>query len=616
MLLRLYPQPNVTNSTASNYQAALNDSSAADTFGLSMQKGFGNKNFLNGRWNWSDSRSTTPSIFGFIDTGATLGTDTTMNWSHSFTQRFRNTLSYSFSRSRSQAVPFFANKNNIEGAAGIMGTDTSDPKYWGPPNLNFGSVSGLSDGIYSYNRSETNSVREALTWNHMRHNVDFGGGFNRLEFNYLTQANPDGQLTFTGAATQATVGTGASSTVVGGSDLADFLLGLPDTSAIAYGNANKYLRQNTYNLYINDDFRVNPEFSIVAGLRWEYGSPVSELKGKLVNLNTGQNFTSATQVTGSNPLLHADYSRPEPKVAIAWRPISGSSLLIRSGYAITNDTSVYQEAALQMAQQAPLSTSLNLQNGTSCPFNIANPFSATCGTATPDNFALDPNFRVGYVQSWNLQVQRDLPFSMQMIANYDGIKGTHGVQEFLPNTCAPLPGNTATSCSAYQNYPHGYIYRTSGGNLEREEGWINLRRRLRNGFEAGVTYTYAKSIDDDYSLSGQGGVTNSSGIAQDWTNLRAQRGLSTNDQRHHVVAYLQYTTGMGIGGKTLMSGWRGAVYKDWNIHVDYNAGTGLPETPIYAGATAVGTSISGTIRPNLVGSPYAQLTPGVFLNAA
>ncbi len=60
--------------------------------------------------------------------------------------------------------------------------------------------------------------------------------------------------------------------------------------------------------------------------------------------------------------------------------------------------------------------------------------ASTAQRLTPDTFGVDPNFRVGYVQTWNLKVQRDLPGSLQMVATYLGNKGTRGVQEFLPNT--------------------------------------------------------------------------------------------------------------------------------------------------------------------------------------
>lgn len=620
VLLGLYPQqPNVAgNAGGFNYQLPLASSSTIDTVGLSMQKQFGNTNNVSGHWNFSDTRSNNPSIFGFNDLSASLNISTGAQWNHRFTQRLSSNIGYQFSRSRNQLVPTFANKNNIQATAGITGAST-DPNYWGPPSLGFSSgITGLYDGVSAYDRNETNGVTFSMYWNQMRHNVQYGGDFSRREFNYLTQSNPHGSLQFTGAATRSGGG-------LGGSDLADLLLGVPDTSQIAYGNADKYLRQSVYDLYINDDFRVNPEFSVTAGLRWEYGSPVSEVKGRLVNLDIAPGFASAAPVLGTNPkgpltgqgypnsLVHSDYSRPEPRIGIAWRPISGSSLLIRSGYDVTNDTSVYQSAAYAMAQQAPLSTSLSVANSINCPFNIASPFgSLPCSTTSADTFAIDPNFKVGYVQSWNLSMQRDLPYSLQMVATYLGIKGTRGVQEILPNSCPPQASGVSTACTTATS---GYRYRTSNGNLTREAGSMELRRRLRNGFQARMLYTYAKSLDDDFSLSGQGSVI-SGAIAQDWLNPSGQRGLSSTDQRHVLTVSAQYTTGMGLGGKTLMSGWKGAIYKEWTVQTSINAGSGLPGTPIYGGATVGGTGVTGTIRPNLAGSPYSNLKPGYYLNPA
>ncbi|HEY4379105.1 MAG TPA: carboxypeptidase regulatory-like domain-containing protein [Acidobacteriaceae bacterium] len=619
-LLALYPQtPNLTgNPLGFNYQLPLTSSTHSDNVGISMQKQIGNKNNLNGRFNFQSQRISNPSIFGFLDSQNQIGMNTGINWNHRFTQRLSGNLGYSFSRQRSQTVPFFANKTNVELNAGITGGST-DPRYWGPPSLGFASsITGLNDGISSYNRNETNGVSVSFYWNKFRHNIQFGGDFHRLEFNYLTQSNPYGQLTFTGGATQ-------NSLHSGGSDQADFLLGIPDTSSIAFGNADKYLRQSTYDAFIDDDFRVNPEFSIHAGVRWEYGAPITEIKGRLVNLDITKGFGAVAPVLASSPtgsltgtgypnsLVHPDYSRPEPRIGIAWRPISGSSLLIRSGYDVTNDTSVYQTAAYAMATQFPLAKSLSVANGPACSFNLASPFATLpCSTTSQDTFALDPHFRVGYVQTWNLSVQRDLPYSLQLLATYTGIKGTHGVQEYLPNSCPPPPPGVTTPCTTATS---GYRFRTSGGNLTREAGSLELRRRLRNGFQARLLYTYAKSLDDDFSLSGQGSVT-SGQIAQDWLHPEAQRALSTTDQRHVLTVTAQYTTGMGLGGKALMSGWRGAIYKEWTVQTSISAASGTPLTPIYAGAIASGTGITNTVRPNLIGSPFANLKAGYFLNPA
>lgn len=620
-LLAYYPQPNVSGTSLYNYQIPLASDTHTDSYQLRLQKQLGSKNNVNGSLTVVDSRQSNPSIFGFLDTSGYLNTSVNASWYHRFTQRLSMNAAYNFSRSRNVNTSYFANKTNVEGNAGITGNDTS-PTYWGPPGLGFSSgIYGLSDGTNSSNRPETNSVTYYMTWSRFRHNLTFGGDFRRQEYNYLSESNPRGSLYFSGAQTAS------SATPGSGSDFADFLLGLPDTSSIAYGNADKYLRQSAYDLYVDDDFRVNPELSIRAGLRWEYGSPVTETKNRLVNLDIAKGFTGETPVLASSPkgaltgqtyptsLMHPDYSFPDPKIALAWRPISGSSLLIRAGYGIYNDTSVYRATASAMAQQAPLSTSLSVANSVACRFTIAAPFQQLpCATTTADSFAVDPNFRVGYAQQWRLDVQRDLPFSLQIVASYLGIKGTRGVQEILPNSYG-----LGLTASPYGSAPVGYFYRDSEGNSTKEAGIINLRRRLRNGFTASVTYTFSKALDDDYSLGGQGSVTTSGGssqVAQDWTNPAAQRGLSTFDQRNVLNASLTYTTGMGMGGRTLLSGWRGVAYKEWTVQVNINEASGMPETPIDP-VVVPGTSSSGIIRANYVGGAiHGNYPNGVFLNPA
>jgi hypothetical protein len=528
----------------------------------------------------------------------------------------------------------------VSGLVGISGNEQAggndqtgppqDPSaYYGPPSLSFTSsqFATLSDGTDTSSRPETNGVAYYMTWNRFRHNMTFGGDFRRQEWNTLSESNPKGSLTFTGVATQGAGG-------VGGNDFADFLLGRPDTSSIAYGNADKYLRQSVYDLYADDDFRVNPELSIRAGLRWEFGAPVTELKNRLVNLDIAPNFTAVAPVLGTNPkgslsgntypaaLIHPDYSFPEPRVAIAWRPISGSSLLVRSGYGIYNDTSNYRNLAAAMAQQAPLSTSLQVtatnpavSPTAACPFTIAiaAPFvaPANCPQNTLDSFAVDPNFRVGYAQQWQLSVQRDLPFSLQMVATYSGIKGTRGVQEILPNSYAP--GLTA---SPYGTAPSNFTYRMSNGNSTKESGSIQLRRRLRSGFTANLNYTFSKALDDDFSLGGQGAVPGTGGspqIAQDWTHPAAQRGLSTFDQRNVLNASLQYTTGMGIGGQTLMSGWRGLLYKEWTVLLTISEASGTPLTPVIPGVVP-GTSFANVMRASYGTPANCSRQVGEFLN--
>ena len=288
------------------------------------------------------------------------------------------------------------------------------------------------------------------------------------------------------------------------------------------------------------------------------------------------------------------------------------------------------EIRLGMLAKAPLSKSLSVQNSPDCPLTLANGFN-TCPSITPNTFAVDPNFRPGYAQNWQLTLQRDLPGSLQLTATYLGIKGTRGPQEFLPNTYAVGAVNPCLQC------PVGFAYLRSNGNSTREAGQIQLRRRLHNGLSGILQYTYSKSVDDDSMLGGQGasaitqntppspygstaaqtsGTTQSTPmIAQNWLNLSAERGLSTFDQRHLLSAQLQYTTGMGIGGATLLRGWKGALYKEWTFLSQITVGSGLPQTPIYLAAVP-GTGVTGSIRPDYTGAPIYAGTSGLSLNPA
>ncbi len=618
-LLNLYPMPNLVGSPVYNYQAPIVSNTHQDAMQSRLTKTFNRKDSLNGGFGFQDTRTSSPNLFNFLDTTDTLGIQTSATWNHNYNQHFRQTITYTYNRYATQTIPYWENRENISGEAGITGNN-QDPMNWGPPTLQFlqSNIYPLSDGIAAHNRFQTSSLGYSLQWFRRNHNITVGGDFRRQESNYLSQQDPRGIFQFNGDATAEFVGGVAQPNT--GSDFADFLLGIPDTSQIAFGNADKYFRQSVYDAYVDDDWRVNPQLSVHVGLRWEYGAPITELFGRLVSLDITPGFTDESAVLASNPvgsltgqnyptsLVRPDKHGIEPRLSFAWRPISGSSIVVRGGYSINYDTSVYRNIALLMAQQSPLSTSLNVANSAACPLTLANGFSP-CSSVTADNFAIDPNFRVGYVQTWQLSVQRDLPWSLQMTATYLGNKGTRGPQEFLPNTYPDEAPNPCPTC------PAGYAFLTSNGNSHLEKGSLQVRRRLHNGLTVTVMYTFAKSIDDDAAMGGQ--LTTNPIVAQNWLNLSGERGLSTFDQRQLLtIMPLQYTTGMGIGGKTLMSGWKGQIYKEWTFLNNVTIGTGLPETP-YLPSTLGVTGFTDALRPELTGLPlYAGLPAGFYVNSA
>ena len=609
-LLNFYPMPNLTGSSRYNFQIPIVGESHTDSLNTRLQKNVGNKNSFNGFFVYQRSATDTPNEFGFLDKGSTLGLVTQANWQHRFNQRMFVHFQYQFSRNSITTTPNFANRQNVSGEAGIMGNN-QEPVNWGPPTLSFASgIASLTDANAAATHNQTHAFGVDSLWVRGRHQFTYGADFKRLEFNSISQQNPRGAFTFTGAYT-APAATGSGVPTLG-SDFADFLLGVPDISGIAFGNADKYFRESQYDAFITDDWRVGPSLTVNAGVRWEYNAPITELYGRLVNLDIAPGYSAIAPVVASNPmgsltgmkyadsLIQPDKHAFQPRIGIAWRPIPASSLVIRAGYGVYYNTSVYQSIAQQMAQQSPLSTSLSVQNTLANPLTLASGFNAPVG-AVATTFGIDPNFRVGYAQNWQLSAQRDLPGSMVATVTYLGIKGTRGPQQFLPNT---YPNGAVNPCLSCQS---GFTYETSNGNSTRQSASLQLRRRLHNGFLASGTYTFSKSIDD--SAGARANV-----VAQNWLDLSAERGLSTFDQRHNVAVQMQYTTGQGIGGGTLLSGWRGALFKEWQTGTTISAGTGLPLTPTFI-AAQTGTGVSGQLRPNYTGAPLYGI-PGYDVNPA
>ncbi len=572
-LLALYPLPNFpTVARGVNYQVPIVTATHQDVIGGRLAKALPPRNQIAGDVNITRSATDNPSLFGFLSTTKLLTINSSANWTRRFGQRFSTTARYQFGRTRTRVTPFFANKQNVSGDAGING-NKQDPLYWGPPSLVFsGGAATLSDASPIFNRNQSHTFSFSSLWNRSPHSFTIGGDFKRQQVNVLSQQDARGTFTFTGAGS--------------GSDFADFLLGTPATSSIAFGNADKYFRGSTYDAFITDDWRVRTGLTLTLGARWETETPLTERYGRLVNLSIAPGFASAAPVLGST--LHSDKAAVQPRLGLAWRPFPASSLVVRAGYGVYRNTNVYQAIVTQMAQQPPLSKTLSVQNTAANPLTLANGFNAA-PLATPNTFAVDPDFRIGYAQTWNASAQRDLPASMQMTATYTGTKGTRLMQEILPNTYPAGAVNPCPGC------PTGFAYLTSNGNSTRHSGQIQLRRRLHNGFTANVGYTLSKSIDD------AGFTGPSSLIAQNWLDLRGERALSGFDQRHQVVAQSQYTSGMGAGGGgALMRGWAGPLLREWTVTAQITAGSGTPLTPILPLPV---NGVTGSIRPDYNGGP-------------
>jgi hypothetical protein len=603
-LLHYYPQPNVDGVNGYNFEAPVIATTRQDGVQTRLTQPINTRNQLVGTVSYQRIGTDSRTLFGFDDTATVATLDSTATWTHRINQFLSLRPRFQFNRVTSKATPYFAGRTNVSGDAGISGNDQA-PENWGPPALTFSSgIEPLVDAPPAFTRVSSAGGGGEAYWGHGRHNLTVGGDLRRQQVDIQAQQNPRGALTFNGAAS--------------GADFADFLLGIPGTSSIAFGNADKFLRGVTSDAYLTDDFRVSPSLTINAGVRWEYESPLRETRGRLVNLDVAGGFSAVSPVVASDPtgpltgtrydasLLRPDRGGVQPRAAIAWRPIPGSSVVVRAGYGIYRNTAVYQAIATLLAQQPPLSTSFTIPNDLANPFTLANPFVPPAGMTTLSTFAVDPAFRVGYAENWQASLQRDLPASLTVTVSYLGARGHHLMREFLPNT---YPAGAADPCPAC---PSGFIYLTSDGSSIRNAGQIQVRRRLRNGFTAQIQYTLAKAEDDAGAFLGASLAP--AAIAQDWRALAAERAPSNFDQRHLVAAQVQYSTGIGISGGTLIDGLKGALLKGWTLTSQVTAGSGLPFTP-YLLTPVAGTGITGLIRPDLTGATL-EAPSGSYLNPA
>jgi len=575
-LLGLYPRADANATGRFNYQAPIVSATIQNGFRSRLTYSTFSQKTFGGGVSYQRTATDGTSLFGFEDSRQSSNFDAQAGVQLRPSRYMTVAARYQYSRTSNESLPFFANRIDVSGGAGIVGND-SDPRNWGPPSLTFDSdLASLTDGRYASSVEQTHLIGGEVSRFKGAHTFNVGGEMRARINDVFAQQDPRGTFGFTGAAS--------------GVDFADFLLGLPQTSSIAFGNPDKFFRGRSYAAFASDDWKVTRSLTLMLGVRWEYETPVREAQGRLVNLDVAPGFTTVSPVLGDT-LLHADRSGIQPRLGVAWRPRLASSLVLRGGYGIYRNTNVYQSIATLLATQPPLSKAFNVATSPTSPLTLANGF-VTGANGAFNTFAVDPDFKVSSAHTWDASMQRDIPGGLTLTATYVGIKGTHLMQQFLPNTYPAGAENPCPSC------PTGFRYLASNGRSTRHSGQIQVRRRLSNGFTTAVDYTLAKSMDDAAAF---GGATMDGGaLVQNWLDPGAEYARSSFDQRHLVSGSVEYTSGSGMVGGTLLDGWKGRWLKDWTLAANVSTGSGLPLTPVYF-APVGGTGVIGSLRPDVTG---------------
>ena len=206
--------------------------------------------------------------------------------------RLTNNLTGNLNRTNSELSNFFTNQQDIARNLGInvLSGAAANPLNYGLPNVTLVQFSGLNEEQPNFQLNQTLGVSDSSSWVHGKHNVKFGGDYKRIDLSMIGQANLYRHVCLyrpgNGAAglfrlaaeRERTAATGSRAR---GSSLADLLLGLPQQTAIQAPYQKAYLRANIYDLFLQDDWRVRANFTVLAGLRYEYFSPYSEKDGRL-----------------------------------------------------------------------------------------------------------------------------------------------------------------------------------------------------------------------------------------------------------------------------------------------------------------------------------------------
>ncbi len=536
--------------------------------------------------------------------------------------RFQNQMQFRVNRNHNQNTNLYANITNVAGLLGITGVST-DPGDWGLPSLSFVNFTGLNDRTPANTDNWTYRVSDQFRWNRRTHNLNFGADFTRtINDVFSTTGNPRGQFTFNGQATGLFDARGLIAAT--GLDFADFLLGLPQQTTLAYGaNGHKFLSLQ-YNAFIQDDWRLRSNLTLNYGLRYEYASPYTEANNHLVNLDVASGFRAIAAVqpgqsgpfSGTYPksLVNPDRNNFGPRIGLAWR--GPRRFVVRTGYGITYNAGAYSAMANQFVRQPPFAlttkncvqygplisgaTTTCVQPGLGSALTLENGFPTLSPSVVQNTFGVDVNYRVGYAQTWNLDLQRDLPGNVQMSLDYTGTKGTK-------LDVAEAPNRTSLGTARIPNVI-SYVWETSQGNSIYNAGVLQLRRRLSRGIQIGGTYTFAKMIDDASSFTGGSG----SGVVQDALNLRAERAVDNSDQRH--VLAVNYTIELPFGqNKPFLHGddFFRRMIGDWLINGTVNYGSGRPFTPRLTNSSCDYSATNATLRPDFLGGPIGLDHPTV-----
>ncbi len=361
-----------------------------------------------------------------------------------------------------------------DAAVKTIGLQGVNPKNYSSQGFPAMTISGLSTLATASNGGVDNMTTDnyintfidVLTWSKGKHILKFGAEYRM--FGFLSGAINNqvyGAFNFNGS--------------FSGIGFADFLLGIPYTSARLDPLFNRPNSSKQVGIYVNDSFKVTPKLTIDWGLRWDYYSEATFEDNIMFNWDpkTGNVIVTPEGAQKINPLYPVNtikvvtgdvvaspkLSNFRPRISAAYR--LAKNMVIRGGYGEFTESWGYP-GRLQSGGPFQLTESYTNQIvNNAALFTFPNPFPASLASASVPSqsvTAVPMETENGVIRQYNLTMEREFGRGIGIRASYIGSHGS-GFNYSL-NTNKPKAGTVkfTNSMRPYPQFVSTTEYRTDG----------------------------------------------------------------------------------------------------------------------------------------------------------
>jgi hypothetical protein len=427
-------------------------------------------------------------------------------------------------------------------------------------------------------------------------------------------------------------------------NLADFMFG----NRSSYSLTNFFIasvRQRMNFMYFQDDMKLMPNLTVNAGVRYELATPQYEANNKLANFDPTTN-TLIQAKDGSiynRALVNMPLTNVGPRIGFAYS--ATSSFVVRGGYGITytqfnraggennltyNGPNVVNATINNVTPTAAALCANDTQDQTKCfrqtqqGYAVGLTAAANFKPALVTSRYIPKNTATGYVQSYHLSFQRQLPGNIVADLAYVGNKGTHlqilaDYNQSSVCTAALITGCPGSTLAARRPIPtFGDIEIAYGGGSSNYNSLqFKLEKRYGNGLYLLNSFTWGRTFD----LAGGHLETNNGDNSRvNFANPSSDYGRSNYDQPLNnttsILYDLPYGHGRLFGSKAPYAA--DMILGGWQVTVINTMTSGLPTNLTYSNSTSNGTNVTDlyTYRPNVTGSPIAPASNRAKTNTA